>query len=147
MSRRANSGLKHSSRVTTLAKLSIFGVADVSAMPAMANLVGDARMTNDILDQSATYGHFIEVVRRRRSVRRFAKGREVSRDTLLKIAEAARWAPTGANAQCWDLIVIDDKKARQNVLDVFLRQSQRLVDHAKGFQLQLATWLLQNWTH
>src|SRR6516165_1592813 len=81
--------------------------ADVSAMPAMAHLVGDARMTNNILDQSATYDHFIEVVRRRRSVRRFTKGREVSRDTLLKIAEAARWAPTGANAQCWDLIVID----------------------------------------
>lgn len=59
----------------------------------------------------------------------------------MKIAEAARWAPTGANAQCWDLIVIDDKKARQNVLDVFLRQSQRLVDHAKGFPAVKKTYL------
>jgi nitroreductase len=115
---------------------------DVSAMRGMARtLWGDARMTNNILDQSATYDHFIEVVRRRRSVRRFTKGREVSRDTLLKIAEAARWAPTGANAQCWDLIVIDDKKAKQNVLDVFLRQSQRLVNHAEGFPAVKKTYL------
>lgn len=87
------------------------------------------------------YEPFIEVVRRRRSVRRFAKGKKVGRATLLKIAEAGRWAPTGANAQCWDLIVVDDADTRQAVLDVFLRQSQRLVDHAKGFPAVKKTYL------
>lgn len=75
----------------------------------------------------------LNIVRRRRSVRSFEKGRRVDRETLLQIAEAARWAPTGANTQCWDLVVIDEPAAQQAVLDVFLRQSQRLVDHAKGF--------------
>lgn len=81
------------------------------------------------------------VIRRRRSVRRFEKGKVVGRELLAQIAEAARWAPTGANAQCWDLIVIDDPAKRQEVLDIFLRQSQRLVDHAKGFPAVKKTYL------
>jgi nitroreductase len=87
------------------------------------------------------YKEFIEVVKKRRSVRRFEKGKKVEREILLKIAEAGRWAPTGANAQCWDLIVVDDAETKQAVLDVFLRQSQRLVDHAKGFPAVKKTYL------
>jgi nitroreductase len=83
----------------------------------------------------------LEVIRRRRSVRRFQKGRSVPRETLLQIAECGRWAPTGANAQCWDLIVVDEPKMRQQVLEVFLRQSQRLVDHVKGFPAVKKTYL------
>ena len=45
------------------------------------------------------YPTLLEVVRARRSVRTFEPGREVPRETLLRIMEAARWAPGGANAQ------------------------------------------------
>jgi len=87
------------------------------------------------------YTETLKVIRRRRSVRRFEKGRSVPRETLLQIAEFGRWAPTGANAQCWDLVIVDEPAMRQNVLDVFLRQSQRLVDHAKGFPAVKKTYL------
>ncbi len=90
-------------------------------------------MAQEITPATAGYDALIDVIRRRRSVRRFEKGRSVPRETLLRIAEAARWAPTGANAQCWDLLIVDQAARRARVLDVFLRQSQRLVDHAKGF--------------
>ena len=83
----------------------------------------------------------LDVVRRRRSVRKFEKGRTVARETLLQIAECGRWAPTGANAQCWDLVIVDQPAMRKRVLDVFLRQSQRLVDHAKGFPAVKKTYL------
>ena len=82
--------------------------------------------------QWETYDKFIEVIKKRRSVRRFEKGKQVPRETLLKIAEAGRWGPTGANAQCWDLVIVDAPDAKQAVLATFLRQSQRLVV-AKGF--------------
>lgn len=87
------------------------------------------------------YDDLMEVVRRRRSVRRFEKGKTVGRDVLLRIAEAGRWGPTGANAQPWDLVIVDDPVQKQAVLDVFLRQSQRLVDRAKGFPAVKKTYL------
>jgi nitroreductase len=90
---------------------------------------------------SVHFPELLDVVRRRRSVRRFEKGRSVPRETLLQIAECGRWGPTGANAQCWDLVIVDEPEMRQKVLDVFLRQSQRLVDHAKGFPAVKKTYL------
>jgi nitroreductase len=76
---------------------------------------------------------FHDVIRRRRSVRKFEPGRSVSRETLARIADCGRWAPSGANVQCWDFIVIDAPEMREKVTGVFLKQAQRLVDHAKGF--------------
>jgi nitroreductase len=87
------------------------------------------------------YDDLIEIVRRRRSVRRFAPGQTVPRETLLQIAEAARWAPTGANSQCYDLVIVDDPAVRERVLDVFLAQSNRLIDHVKGFPAVKKTYM------
>jgi len=36
------------------------------------------------------------------------------------VAESARWAPTGANSQCWDLIIVDDPTVRDAVIDILL---------------------------
>lgn len=87
------------------------------------------------------YDDLIAVIRKRRSVRRFEPGKTVPRETLLKIAEAARWAPTGANSQCFDLLIIDEPAMREKVLDVFLAQSNRLIDHVKGFPAVKKTYM------
>ena len=76
---------------------------------------------------------FQGVIRRRRSVRKFEKGRDVDRQALVRIIDCGRWAPSGANVQCWDFIVVDDPEVREKVTEVFRRQAQRLVEHAKGF--------------
>ncbi|MEX0286452.1 MAG: nitroreductase family protein [Paracoccaceae bacterium] len=76
---------------------------------------------------------FQTIMRARRSTRKFEAGRAVSRDVLDRIVDCGRWAPSGANTQCWDFIVVDDPEKREEVRQVFLRQAQRLVDHAKGF--------------
>jgi len=80
-----------------------------------------------------TAAPFQDVVRRRRSVRKFAAGRTVGRDVLERIVDCGRWAPSGANVQCWDIIVVDEPAMREAVTAIFLRQAQRLVDHARGF--------------
>jgi len=93
-------------------------------MNKVAALPGGGRPGNSTL---------LELIRRRRSVRQFQAGRQVSREALLDIAEAARWAPTGANAQCFDLVIVDEPAVRDAVIEIFVEQSKRLFDKAKGF--------------
>jgi len=89
----------------------------------------------------AIYENLIDVIHRRRSVRKFEKGRSVSKETLSKIAEAGRWAPSGANVQPWDFIIIDEPEVRDKVVEVFLRQANRLKEYAKGFPAVYKTYL------
>ena len=54
--------------------------------------------------------NFIDVIKKRRSVRKFEKGKTISVETLKRIVDCGRWAPSGANTQCFDFIVINEKK-------------------------------------
>lgn len=83
--------------------------------------------------QADQYRTFLDVVRRRRSVRKFEPGHQVPRETLLRIMEAGRWAPSGANAQHWDFICVDEPETRDQVREVFLRQGARLREHVERF--------------
>ena len=51
------------------------------------------------------------------------------------------WAPSGANTQCFDFVVINDKKMINKTTKVSLNKAQRLVDFAKGFQAVNKTYL------
>lgn len=55
-----------------------------------------------------SYDQLLELIKARRSIRRFAD-RAVSREDLKRLLEAARWAPSNHNRQPWKFIVIDDR--------------------------------------
>jgi nitroreductase len=55
------------------------------------------------------YEELMELIRTRRSVRRFS-AQAVSRDDILRLVEAARWAPSNHNRQPWRFIVLEDKE-------------------------------------
>lgn len=57
---------------------------------------------------------FLDLVRRRQSVRRYAD-RPVSREAIDRCLEAARLAPSACNSQPWSFLVIDDP---ENVRDL-----------------------------
>ena len=76
---------------------------------------------------------FADVIRARRSTRKFVPGREVGRDVIERIVDCGRWAPSGANVQCVDFIAIHAPERREAVRQVFLRQAERLRLHARGF--------------
>ena len=84
---------------------------------------------------------FDEVIKKRRSVRKFEPGKTVSKDTLKRIVDCGRWAPSGANTQCFDFIVIKDKEMINSTTKIFLKQAQRLVVFAKGFPAVKKTYL------
>ncbi len=50
---------------------------------------------------------FSEVIKRRRSIRRY-KSSPVPRETVVKILEAARLAPSASHRQPWHFVVVED---------------------------------------
>lgn len=56
----------------------------------------------------------MEVIQGRRSIRRYQE-KEVPDDILNKLLEAARWAPSWANTQCWEIIVVKDRSIKEKI--------------------------------
>ena len=56
----------------------------------------------------------LALIQKRRSVRRFTDQR-VKREHLELLGEAAIWAPSGSNAQAWQLVVVDDENMLQRL--------------------------------
>jgi len=54
---------------------------------------------------------FFEVVRTRRSVRRFRQ-EAVPEALVRQVLEAVQWSPSWANTQCWEVIVVRDLERR-----------------------------------
>jgi nitroreductase len=55
-----------------------------------------------------------EAIRERRSIRAFLSD-EVPDGTVTAILDEARWAPSWANAQAWDVFVLRDEIGRAHV--------------------------------
>lgn len=56
----------------------------------------------------------MEAIKGRRSVRAY-KSRHVGREKIKKILEAARWAPSWANTQCWEFVVVKDPETKRQL--------------------------------
>ena len=59
----------------------------------------------------------LEVIRTRKSIRRY-KADPIPDEILVKVLEAARWAPTGENYQPWRLIVIRNSETKKMIGDL-----------------------------
>jgi nitroreductase len=65
---------------------------------------------------------FYEIVRNRRSTRRF-KEEPVPPESLSRILDAGRWAPSGGNIQPWRFVVITDKDIKGKIAEVCTKSS------------------------
>ncbi len=59
---------------------------------------------------------FLELVRKRQSVRRYLPS-SVPREILDRCLEAARLAPSACNSQPWSFIIVDDEKLKNKLAD------------------------------
>ena len=59
---------------------------------------------------------FMEIVRRRRSIRKY-KPDPVPEEKLKYVLEAARLAPSWGNRQCWKYIIVTDETLRKKVTE------------------------------
>jgi len=65
-------------------------------------------------NQRMDYDGLLSLVKARRSCRRF-KPDPVPEELLTRILEVGRWAPSGANSQPWEFVVVRDPDTRQKI--------------------------------
>lgn len=69
-------------------------------------------------------------IRTRRSIRRY-KRKDIPEDVLRDVLEAARLAPSAANRQAWELIVVKDRELRAQLVP--LCKNQKFVEECPVF--------------
>ena len=63
----------------------------------------------------------LQLIKTRKSVRKF-KPEKVSKELILQLLEAARWAPSAVNRQPWRFIVVDEPELIQKVQKSYPRE-------------------------
>src|SRR3989304_343019 len=74
--------------------------------------------------EMADYEQLMATLRNRRSIRRL-KPDPVDDDLLVKLVDAARWAPSGNNSQPWEFVIIKDPQVIEQVGQIFVEQSEQ----------------------
>ena len=75
------------------------------------------------------YDNLLEIVKQRRSNRRF-KTDSIPEGYIEKIIEAARWAPSGFHTQPWEFVAVTKKGIRDRIVAVLDRKSPPILNPA-----------------
>ncbi|MBI4296413.1 MAG: nitroreductase family protein [Chloroflexi bacterium] len=67
------------------------------------------------------YENVLQLAKQRRSIRRF-KPDPVPDEYIEQIIEVARWAPSGANTQPWDFVVVKKEELKQKIIQFIEEQ-------------------------
>ncbi|MGH7318560.1 MAG: nitroreductase family protein [Candidatus Rokuibacteriota bacterium] len=86
----------------------------------------------DAFNNVARYDALMEVVRSRMTNRAFAP-HDVPREHFEMILEAARHAPSGANAQPWHYIIVTAPAAKETIGSLFVQEQQQRAKLHMGF--------------
>jgi len=92
----------------------------------------------------------LETIQRRRSMRvPFNPSRQVPKESLRQILEAAQWAPTAHNMQNFEVLVVDDKKVleqigkiKSRVSEAFIRENYKQLSFSEKELLQKKVGIL-----
>ncbi len=58
-----------------------------------------------------------EIIKTRRTIRKF-QDKDIPEDVVDQLMEAVRWAPSWANTQCWEVILIRDKELKKELSQI-----------------------------
>jgi len=91
-------------------------------------LFGKPRQTSEIssYNREDTEKGLLQIVRTRRSVRRWTNGK-ISEDDFKFMIDSARWAPSSCNRQAWHFIVTQDK---DNIDLLYQARKQNIIKNA-----------------
>lgn len=74
------------------------------------------RQVNALNHKEAWSMDVIEAIKTRRSIRKY-KPDPVEMEKLQAVLEAARWAPSWANTQCWEFIVVKNSETKRKLAE------------------------------
>jgi nitroreductase len=83
----------------------------------------------------------LELMRRRRTARAHALD-PVPPDALAAVLEAVRWAPSAANRQPWELVVVTDEPVKRRLRDAFVAEAAERDSHYRVVTEKQADLLL-----
>lgn len=89
---------------------------------------------------------FFELVKWRRSVRKFAPKR-IEHEKILQILEAARIAPSSSNRQAWHFVVIDDRSIIELIPKQVVMGEKMVIKWFKDAPLVIAACYTKAFTH
>jgi nitroreductase len=69
------------------------------------------------MNDVSVYDALLELVRKRRTIRRF-KSDSVPADYITKIIDVARWAPSGFHTQPWEFVVITEEEIKEKIVSI-----------------------------
>jgi len=92
----------------------------------------DQQVTDAAQVNTERYEALMDVIRNRMTNRAFAPC-EIPREHYELVLEAARHAPSGANAQPWHYIVVRDASVKQAISQYFVQEQQNRVKLQKKF--------------
>jgi nitroreductase len=87
------------------------------------------------------YDSLLELVKKRRSIRRF-KPDPIPDEMIDKIIEVARWAPSGFNMQPWEFVVVKKPELRDRIVEYI----KAYWAQSKGMEKTRESWQGEVWT-
>jgi len=67
-------------------------------------------------------GDLMTAIKERRSIRNYL-AKEVPEAVLNQVLEAVRWAPSWANTQCWEVVVVKNPEIKQKLQETLSRRN------------------------
>jgi nitroreductase len=67
-----------------------------------------------IFKKERKMSELMSIIQNRRSIRRYEE-KNIPEEILDKLLEAARWAPSWANTQCWHFVVVKDQETKNKI--------------------------------
>lgn len=88
----------------------------------------------------ADYDQLMATVRNRRNIRRLRPD-PVPDEILVKLVEAARWAPSGNNTQPWEFVIIKEPEVIRQVGQVYVDQAEERQKDNMPFHAFKREWM------
>ena len=86
------------------------------------------------------YENLMSIIKQRRTMRHY-NTEPISLENVMKVLEAARWAPSGNNSQPWEFVAVREENKVHQCIEILIEQNQRLREKSLNFRYASKNYL------